>query len=194
MTLFPLGTPKRNRLLPWLAVLALSAAACFASVTPERRQQAIDAYARAEKLRAMLEAQPQGKRRKEDYKKVIDTYNEVIRINPAYSKTPLALKDIAELYRQMGRELSSDTYFWNPSKPTDSLRNSIRTTASRATPCSQWRRSTRKTLRIRTRPARLSSTTSPCIPRPTTPMKRGLTLRSLPRQGLPPPQPMRQQH
>jgi N-acetylmuramoyl-L-alanine amidase len=94
-----------------LVALALCAAAAFASITPARRQQAIEAFNKAEKMRAALEAQPEDKRRKEDYKQVIDAYYEVARLNPAYAKTPVALAAIAELYRQMGREFSSDSYF-----------------------------------------------------------------------------------
>ena len=85
---------------------SLCAAVRFATVTPARRQQAIDAFDKAQKIRATLEAQPEGKRRKEDFKQVIDAYYEVYRLNPAYSKTPVALAAIAELYREMGREYS----------------------------------------------------------------------------------------
>jgi N-acetylmuramoyl-L-alanine amidase len=101
---------KRIRLVLLVAILAAGAAVSLASVTPEQRQQAVTAFEKAEKLRSALQAQPEGKRRIEDYKRVIDAYNEAVRLNPAYSKTPVALQDVAELYRQMGREFSSDTY------------------------------------------------------------------------------------
>ena len=54
---------------------------------------------------------PKANASKEEYKKVIDAYYEVYRLNPAYSKTPAALTAVAELYREMGREFSSDSYF-----------------------------------------------------------------------------------
>jgi N-acetylmuramoyl-L-alanine amidase len=106
-----MGSQKRFRLILFLATVALCAVGASATITPARRQQAIDAFNKAEKMRATLVAQPEGKHRKEEYKQVIDAYYEVVRLNPAYPKTPVALQAIAELYRQMGREFSSDSYF-----------------------------------------------------------------------------------
>ena len=54
---------------------------------------------------------PKANATKEEYKKVIDAYYEVYRLNPAYSKAPAALTAVAELYQEMGREFSSDSYF-----------------------------------------------------------------------------------
>ncbi len=105
-----MGAQKRSRWLLLLAAMAVAVAA-FATITPARRQQALEAFDKAEKMHAALEAQPEDKRRKEDFKPVIDAYYEVARLNPASVKTPLALETIAELYRQMGREFSSDSYF-----------------------------------------------------------------------------------
>jgi len=94
-----------------LAALVLGATAASATISPARRQQALDAFDKAEKLHAALLAQPEGKRRKADFKQVIDAYWEVARLNPGSSKTPVSLTDIAELYRQMGREFTSDSYY-----------------------------------------------------------------------------------
>jgi N-acetylmuramoyl-L-alanine amidase len=94
-----------------LAGLTLVAAAASATVSPAQRQLAIAAYDKAQQMHTALEAHPESKRKKEDYKKVIDAYTEVYRQNPAYTKTPAALTAIAELYREMGREFSSDSYF-----------------------------------------------------------------------------------
>jgi N-acetylmuramoyl-L-alanine amidase len=101
----------RFRRTLFLAALVLCGAAAFATVTPARRQRAIAAYDEAQQMHTTLEAEPQGKRHKEEYKKVIDAYYEVYRLNPAYIKTPVALAAVAELYREMGREFSSDSYF-----------------------------------------------------------------------------------
>lgn len=94
-----------------LAGLTLVAAAASAAVSPAQRQRAVAAYDKAQQMHAALEAHPESKRKKEDYKKVIDAYMEVHRQDVAYAKTPAALTAVAELYREMGREFSSDSYF-----------------------------------------------------------------------------------
>jgi N-acetylmuramoyl-L-alanine amidase len=106
-----MGSQRRIRWGLFIAAVALCAVGASASVTPARRQQAVDAFNKAEKMRTALAAQPEGRHRKEAFKQVIDAYYEVARLNPAYAKTPLALQTIAVLYRQMGSEFSSDSYF-----------------------------------------------------------------------------------
>jgi N-acetylmuramoyl-L-alanine amidase len=106
-----ISSPKRYEWALFLAGLALFAAAASATVTPDRRQRAIAAYEKAQQMQAALAAHPESKHKKDDYKKVIDTYLEVYRQNPAYSKTPAALTAVAELYHEMGREFSTDSYF-----------------------------------------------------------------------------------
>jgi N-acetylmuramoyl-L-alanine amidase len=91
----------------WLALPAVS----LATVSAARRQRAIAAFNNAQRLRTTLESRPESQRRKADYKKVIDAYREVCRLNPAYSKTPVSLAAIAELYEEMGHIFSSDTYY-----------------------------------------------------------------------------------
>ena len=95
----------------FFAALALCAVGASAAAMPSRRQDGPKAFEKAEKMRAALEAQPEIKRRKEQYQQVIDAYNQVGQLNPASNKIPLALAAIAELYRQMGNVFSTDSYF-----------------------------------------------------------------------------------
>ncbi|MGA3328113.1 MAG: N-acetylmuramoyl-L-alanine amidase [Terriglobia bacterium] len=106
-----MGLPRRFELALLLAALTLFAVAAFATVSPARRQRAVAAFEKAQQMRTALEAQSESKRRKEDYKKVIDAYFEVYRLNLAYSKAPVALAAMAELYLEMGRTFTSDSYF-----------------------------------------------------------------------------------
>jgi N-acetylmuramoyl-L-alanine amidase len=106
-----MGSQTGYRWVLLLAALALCAAAAPAAVTPARRQRAVAAFEEAQQLRATLEAEPEGKRHKEEYKKVIDAYFQVYRLSPAYSRSPEALAAAAELYREMGQQFSSDSYF-----------------------------------------------------------------------------------
>ena len=106
-----IGLPKRFRWAQVLAGLTLFAAAASATVPPARHQRAVAAYEKAQQIHATLEAHPESKRNKEEYKKVIDAYSEVYRLDPAYSKAPAALTAVAELYHEMGRAFSSDSYY-----------------------------------------------------------------------------------
>ena len=74
-------------------------------------------------MRDALAARPESKRRKEEYKQVIDAYYEVYRFNPAFGKSPAALAAIAELYREMGNVFSSDSYFLESIKSYHFLRD-----------------------------------------------------------------------
>jgi len=107
----PIGSQKRFRWALLLAGLTVFAAAASATVSSARRQRAIAAYDKAQQMHATLEAHPESKRSKQEYKKVIDAYMEVYRLNPAYRKAPAALTAVAELYHEMGGEFSSDSYF-----------------------------------------------------------------------------------
>jgi len=71
-------------------------------------------------MHATLEAHPESKRSKGEYKKVIDAYFEVYRLNPGYIKTPVALTAIAELYREMGALFPRTLIIWNQSSLTTS--------------------------------------------------------------------------
>jgi len=105
------GLPKHCAWTLFLAGVFLLRGVATATVAPDRRQHATEAYEKAEQLHATLEAHPESKRSKEEYKKVIEAYRDVYRQDPAYSKTPVALAAVAELYREMGRQFSSDSYF-----------------------------------------------------------------------------------
>ncbi len=62
-------------------------------------------------MRTTLESQPHNARRKADYEKVVRVFQEVYRLNPAYSKAPVALAVVGELQEEMGRQFSSDRYY-----------------------------------------------------------------------------------
>jgi N-acetylmuramoyl-L-alanine amidase len=95
----------------FLIGLTLSVAAAFATESPARRQHATAAYEKAQQMHAALEAHPESKRNKEEYKKVIDAFNQVYRLDPAYGRAPAALTAVAELYHEMGSEFSTDAYY-----------------------------------------------------------------------------------
>ena len=78
----------------------------FPAVSTSRRAKAIATFDRAVRMRTTLESLPESKRTKADYEKVIKTFQEVARLNPAYTKTPVALASVAELYEEMGRVFS----------------------------------------------------------------------------------------
>ena len=94
-----------------LAAVTLLGAVAGATVSPARRQLAVAAYQKAQQMHAALAAHPESNRRKQEYQKVINAYYDVYRLDPAYSNAPVALAAIAETYRDMGREFSSDSYF-----------------------------------------------------------------------------------
>jgi len=94
-----------------VASLLAGPAYCFCAVSPDRRQAAIAAFDHAQRLRTTLETQPESQRKKSDYRKVIDAFREVCRLNPVYGKTPVALAAVAELYEEMGRVFASDSYY-----------------------------------------------------------------------------------
>ncbi len=78
----------------------------FSAAPRSRRAQATDAYNRAEATRARLAARPESQRKLSDYRVLILAYHSVYRLDPGYPKAPVALEDIAELYREMGRLFS----------------------------------------------------------------------------------------
>jgi len=62
-------------------------------------------------MKTTLESLPENKRTKADYQKVIETFQQVAGLDPAYSKTPTALAFVAELYEAMGHAFSLDRYY-----------------------------------------------------------------------------------
>lgn len=95
----------------FLAASLVFAVAASGAGTVARRQRAAAAYDKAQQMHATLEAHPESRRTKEEYRKVIDAYMGVYRAFPAYGKAPAALAAAAELYQEMGRQFSNDSYF-----------------------------------------------------------------------------------
>lgn len=102
---------KRSAWALLFATLLAFPAVSFSTLSAARRQRAIAVFNNAQRLRTTLESQPERQRHKADYENAIDAYREVCRLNPAYSKTPVSLAAIAELYEEMGRVFSSDSYY-----------------------------------------------------------------------------------
>ena len=84
---------------------------CFPDPPVSRQAKAIAMFDRAVRMRTTLESLPENKRTKADFQKVIGTFQEVGRLNSAYAKVPTALACVAELYEEMGRLFSSDSYY-----------------------------------------------------------------------------------
>ncbi len=84
---------------------------CFPAPPVSRQAKAIATFDRAVRMRTTLESLPENKRTKADYEKVIETFQEVARLDPAYAKVPTALACVAELYEEMGRLFSADRYY-----------------------------------------------------------------------------------
>ncbi len=89
----------------FVAGLALwSAVPVRADDAAERRAQAKQQFARAEKLRAELEAKPEGERSVRDYAQLVSGYRRVYLIKPHVAEAPKALRKVGDLYRIMGTE------------------------------------------------------------------------------------------
>ena len=104
---------NRRALLVFVPLLAsLLVTPVISSATPRsRRAQAVDSYNRAEILRARLTAKAEKDRQTSDYRVIILAYHAVYRLDPGYGKAPVALENIAELYREMGRVFNKPNYF-----------------------------------------------------------------------------------
>lgn len=76
----------------------------FPSVSEARKAKAVATYERAVRMRATLESQAEGSRRKADYLKLIRTFKEVYHLNPASAKSPVALLAVGDTYEEMGRQ------------------------------------------------------------------------------------------
>jgi len=70
----------------------------------ERRAAAQAQFARAEGLRTALEAKPERGRSLQEYTQVAAAYRRVYLITPHAAEVPAAIKQVAGLYSQMGRE------------------------------------------------------------------------------------------
>ncbi len=98
-------------LVPLLASLLVTSLFSASVYSRASRTQAADAFTRAEALRAKLSAKSDADRKESDYRVLILAYHAVYRQDPSYPKAPVALKSIAELYREMGRVFGEPSYF-----------------------------------------------------------------------------------
>lgn len=95
------------------------------------RAAAQQQFARAESLRAALEAKTEPQTVK-DYTELVSAYRHVMLITPRAPEVPTAIKEIGDLYRSMGSSLTAYTSIQR-SRPMDSCFASIqpRVTAKR---------------------------------------------------------------
>ena len=70
----------------------------------QRRAQAHDQFARAEALRADLEAKTERQRSLKDYQQTISAYRRVSLITPNAVEVPGAIKEVGDLYRALGQQ------------------------------------------------------------------------------------------
>ncbi len=106
---------SRRRLFNILVLLLVAFPGLSLSLSPalaaSRRARAEEVYAKAVSMRERLEAKPAKDRHSSEYKVLILAFHAVYRLDPGYGKTPVALGDIAELYREMGQVFSRPRYF-----------------------------------------------------------------------------------
>lgn len=70
----------------------------------QRRASAHDQFARAEMMRASLEAKTERQRSLKDYQQLISAYRRVYLVTPNAVEVPEALKQVGDLYRTMGEQ------------------------------------------------------------------------------------------
>jgi N-acetylmuramoyl-L-alanine amidase len=95
--------------------LALILALGFGVVSPaaaqedyaSRRAAAEGQFERAEALRAALEARPERQRSLRDYENLVSAYRRVYLITPRAMQVPMAIKNVADLYRRMGEQFEA---------------------------------------------------------------------------------------
>ncbi|PYV34900.1 MAG: hypothetical protein DMG22_04180 [Acidobacteria bacterium] len=94
--------------------LILASLLAFPSIvvsSPAASKRARALYDRAAKEREQLAATPESERTRAGYEKVILDFRTVYRLDPTLGRTPLALRNVAELYREMGRRFADSGYF-----------------------------------------------------------------------------------
>jgi len=94
-----------------LILASLLALPVFSIATPSVRSKAQLEFDHGVKLREALGSIPKDSLKKTDYTKVIWVFRTVYHLDPAYSKTPVALEYIAQLYEEMGRNFSDKKAF-----------------------------------------------------------------------------------
>jgi len=67
----------------------------FSAVPTSHPDKAVAAYEHALRMKTTLESLPENKRTKADYQRVIAAFQEVARLDPAYSKAPASLAYVA---------------------------------------------------------------------------------------------------
>ena len=84
----------------------------FFSADPASREaRTAAAYERAMRMRTTLESLPEERRTKADYQKVVEAFQEVVNLDPAYAKAPAALGTVGELYEEQGRLFGANRYY-----------------------------------------------------------------------------------
>jgi N-acetylmuramoyl-L-alanine amidase len=108
------STLTQRQIEIWLLLLALALglpSLSFPSVSEARKAKAVATYERALRMRATLESQAEGSRRKADYLKLIRTFKEVYHLNPASAKSPVALINVGDIYEEMGRQFHEAGFY-----------------------------------------------------------------------------------
>ncbi len=93
----------------WAGLLALVVFAPSAFPLT-RRERAEATFQRALESQAKLIARPVDERTLSDYRVLILAFHEVYRLDPGYSKAPVALASIGDLYREMDHVFHRDSY------------------------------------------------------------------------------------
>ena len=88
--------------LSLLALVCSFAPAARADDSTDRHAEARQQFVRAESLRATVEAKPDGARALKDYTDLVSAYRRVYLITPRAAEVPAAIKQVAELYNDMG--------------------------------------------------------------------------------------------
>jgi N-acetylmuramoyl-L-alanine amidase len=100
-----------------LLLTAVCLAAQHAKAVTHRRSRASKqaraeaAYAKATRLDRRLKAKPPLSRSGDEYERVVLSFEEVYKIDPAYVKTPAALTAAAHTYEEMGQTYADDQFY-----------------------------------------------------------------------------------
>ncbi len=103
--------PKRICVALLFAGLLAFPEVFFSSTPTSHQEKAVASYEHALRMKTTLESLPENKRTKADYQRVIAAFQEVARLDPAYSKAPASLAYVAELEEEMGRLFGADRYY-----------------------------------------------------------------------------------
>jgi len=109
------GRHYRNATCSALVPFFLAMIFVLGAVTPgaaqedngSRRAAAEGQFARAEALRATLEAKIERERSLQDYENLVSAYRRVYLITPNATQVPPAIKNVADLYRRMGEQFEA---------------------------------------------------------------------------------------